>query len=485
MDWEKLLTAKTQIPREAGPSSWAAYPADDFEKDYREIISNEMFRNLQNKTQLFPLVRGGAVRTRMTHSLEVSSICRQLGTMVACNQKTEKNGVDFGEKTESYARRFSAVLSAAGLLHDLGNPPFGHFGESSIGDWFRHAFERDTFAFSGRPVRDVLTEQMKQDLMNFEGNAQALRFLLKAARRPEHGEINVTYATINTLVKYPVASTQSNRKSSDVRVHKFGYFLADQEGFREIRREAGMEGYARYPLTYLLEAADDIAYLISDMEDSVRRKLFPVDTVVAFFEKELQEIPECGSEFHELSRMATAEILNNLKKRLKGRLDEDSRQYAYFSWLEYVRNWLIYATAFAFFRNYEQIMDGTYPGELLEDGWYVFTTDIFRKIMRTYTYPYREMLELELSGQEIISSLLDKFIPAVLYWDTEAEEERLGKVERNFLLYIPEKYREDYKRSRTGDPAYDLYLRFFVVLDYISGMTDADAKATYQALGGF
>ena len=235
MDWERLLTSKTQIPRETGPSSWAAYPVDDFEKDYREIISSEMFRNLQNKTQLFPLVRGGAFRTRLTHSLEVSSISRQLGAMIACNQKTEKNGVDFGDKTELYARRFSGILSAAGLLHDLGNPPFGHFGESSIGDWFRRSFERDTFTFFEKPVREVLTEQMKQDLTNFEGNAQALRFLLKAARCPGRGEINVTFATINTLVKYPVASTQSDRKSSDVRVHKFGYFLADKEKFEDIR----------------------------------------------------------------------------------------------------------------------------------------------------------------------------------------------------------------------------------------------------------
>lgn len=360
MDWEKLLTPKTQIPRETGPSSWEAYPVDAFEKDYREIISNEMFRNLQNKTQLFPLARGGAVRTRLTHSLEVSSICRQLGTMVACNKKTEKNGVDFGEKTELYALRFSSVLSAAGLLHDLGNPPFGHFGESSIGDWFRRAFERDTFTFFGKPVGEVLSEQMKQDLMNFEGNAQALRLLLKAARRPGHGDINVTYATINTLVKYPVASTQRNKKSSDVRLHKFGYFLADQKGFNEIRQEAGIEGYARYPLTYLLEAADDIAYLVSDMEDSVRKKLFSVDTVAAIFEKELSAIPEFGSEFHELSRMATEEILNNLKKRLKGKVEEESRRYAFLGWLEYVKNWLIYASAFAFFKNYEKIMDGTY-----------------------------------------------------------------------------------------------------------------------------
>lgn len=485
MDWEKLLSSKTQILREKGPSSWEAYPVDAFEKDYREIINSELFRNLQDKTQLFPLVRRGYVRTRLTHSLEVSSICKQLGTMIACNKKNEEYAVDFGEKSQLYARNFSTVLSSAGLLHDLGNPPFGHFGESSIGYWFRQSLENDAFTFKGKLIRDVLNEQMKQDLINFEGNAQAFRILLKAEKLPDHGELNITYATINTLIKYPVASTQSDNDSADVRLHKFGYFLADKAKFEEIRREVGLEGHVRYPLTYLLEAADDIAYMISDMEDSIRMKLCTIDEVITFFEQELEQIPEVGDEFHELQQMATMEVLNNLKKRLKGKLDEEDRMYAFRGWLEYVKNWLIYAAAFAFFKNYTQIMEGTYKGELLEDGWYVFTANSFKGVMKKFTFPRQEMLELELSGQKIISSLLDKFIPAVLYWDAEEKGYQMGKVEKKYLWFIPQKYKDDYMKSRTGDEAFDLYLRFLMVVDYISGMSDMDAKTTYQALNGF
>ncbi len=485
MDWEKLLSAKTQIPREAGPSSWAAYPVDAFEKDYREILSGELFRNLQDKTQIFPLVRGGYVRTRLTHSLEVSAVCRQLGEMVACNRKGEEYAVDFGEKSERYARNFASILSCAGLLHDIGNPPFGHFGETAIGDWFRRAFARNGFVFDVTPVREVLSEQMKQDLVRFEGNAQTLRILLRAQRLLEYKEMNVTHATINTLVKYPVASTECDTGSGDVRLHKWGYFLADAAEFQRIRGEAGLTGPARYPLTYLLEAADDIAYMLSDTEDSLRMKLFTIDQVLAYFERELGQIPSDGDEFHELQKMATTEILNNLKRRLRGKTGENARTGAFLEWLEYIRNWLMYAAAFAFFRNYDGIMAGTYRGELLDDGWYAFTADILKGIMKKYTYPCREILMQELSGQKIIKALLDKFIPSVLYWDTKWEGIKTGKVEKSYLGIIPEKYKDDYERARTGERDYDLYLRLLMVTDYISGMTDTDAKDTFQTLEGF
>ena len=485
MEWESLLSKEMQIPREDGPASWKAYPVDAFERDYIEIINSRLFRNLQDKTQLFPLVRGGHVRTRLTHSLEVSSICKQLGAMIACNKKGEEYAVDFGENTERYARNFSTILSCAGLLHDIGNPPFGHFGEASIGSWFQNAFADAAFAFQGKPVGELLNEQMKRDLIQFEGNAEALRILFRAARLPKYREINISCATINTLIKYPVASLHSNSKSSDIRVHKWGYFLADKEKFEEVRSNAGVEGMSRYPLTWLLEAADDIAYMISDLEDSLRMNLFSIDTVVSYFETEIAKIPDDGDEFHELQQMATMEILNNLKKRFIGAEDEKDKKYAYSGWLEYVKNWLIYAAAYSFFRNYEKIMNGEFQQELLADGWYVFTADILKGIMKKYTYPYRELLKQELSGQKIIRSLLDQFVPAALCWEAGQGNCSMNLVTQKYLEFIPQKYQDDYLAARTGDTAYDLYLRLLMVVDYISGMTDTEAKETYQVLEGF
>ena len=194
MEWAKLLSTEKLSSEPPEPDSFKEYPINAFEKDYSRIVSSAAFRRLQDKTQVFPLDKSDFIRTRLTHSIEVSTIARQLGIMISKNT-TQYKPTDIAVPEDAEA--IASVLLCAGLLHDLGNPPFGHFGETVIGDWFKENL--DHVKYKGQPLRSWLSKQMIADLENFEGNAQALRILLKA----KHGSsLNLSKAIISTLVKY-------------------------------------------------------------------------------------------------------------------------------------------------------------------------------------------------------------------------------------------------------------------------------------------
>ncbi len=184
MNWEQLLSTETQVKREVEPEDFAKYPMDDLEKDYKAIISSAAFRRLQDKTQVFPLDKSDFVRTRLTHSLEVSTIARQLGIMITRNA-TGYLPDDFKNKDgkDKLVEKIPEVLSCAGLLHDLGNPPFGHFGEVVIGDWFKNEFQKEEFCYKKIAIRELLTEQMQSDLKNLRVMRRRLGFYQKSETR--------------------------------------------------------------------------------------------------------------------------------------------------------------------------------------------------------------------------------------------------------------------------------------------------------------
>ena len=231
MEWAKLLSTEKLSSEPPEPDSFKEYPINAFEKDYSRIVSSAAFRRLQDKTQVFPLDKSDFIRTRLTHSIEVSTIARQLGIMISKNTTPYKpTDIAVPEDAEAIA----SVLLCAGLLHDLGNPPFGHFGETVIGDWFKENL--DHVKYKGQPLRSWLSAQMIADLENFEGNAQALRILLKA----KHGSsLNLSKAIISTLVKYPTDSCSVDKGSADIRKHKLGFFAAEQETFEQISDAVG------------------------------------------------------------------------------------------------------------------------------------------------------------------------------------------------------------------------------------------------------
>jgi dGTPase len=485
MNWNELLSLGTQVEREKEPETFEKYPISDLEKDYKSIISSAAFRRLQDKTQVFPLDKSDFVRTRLTHSIEVSTIARQLGIMITRN--TTPYLQEFFKNNSEVTDEIPVILSCAGLLHDIGNPPFGHFGEVVIGEWFKKEFKNDNFSYKGRPVGEVLHKQMRLDLENFEGNAQALRILSKVMNRQEGYEVNLTYGVVNTLIKYPTSSLEYNSADEDIKKHKLGYFYSEKSTIDLISSVTGTKKdkeYVRHPLVYLMEAADDIAYSTADLEDAVKKGLLTTEQFIEYFDREIMEIT---NPFH---KKYSQELIDDLKKRM----DDSSRSVekdliAFQKWMERVRMWLMYAAAYRFSKSYDDIMEGVFKKDLFDDTNHQESIRILKGAMSEFVYDNKGILKLELSAKKIISSLLDDFVYATLHWQAESNkseeaEYKLSKADKKLINIISSNYKEDYLCAKTDDEAENLYLRFLMVTDYISGMTDSYAKNLYQELNG-
>lgn len=479
MNWEQLLSTETQVKREVEPEDFAKYPMDDLEKDYKAIISSAVFRRLQDKTQVFPLDKSDFVRTRLTHSLEVSTIARQLGIMITRNA-TGYLPDDFKNKDgkDKLVEKIPEVLSCAGLLHDLGNPPFGHFGEVVIGDWFKNEFQKEEFCYKKIAIRELLTEQMQSDLKNFEGNAQALRILSKIRNKGKSHEINLTTGVIGALIKYPTDSLHvTNKKDPDIRRHKLGYYLAEQETFEKVSKETGTwideKNVARHPLTFLMEAADDIAYSTADLEDALKKKMFSLKEFIAYFKGNLED--------DEKAQL----LIKDLERRLENVQDEESEMIAFQNWMDYARGWFMYCVTYSFSRNYKSIMNGEFQRELIQGTFHEKSMKIFKNAMVEFVYEQPEIVKLELSAKKIISTLLDDFIYAVIYMDETEEEYKNHQFQKKLCSLIPDNLKADYEKAKTNDEGYNLYLRMLMITDFISGMTDSYAKNLYQELNAY
>lgn len=480
MEWKNLLSLERQAEKEKEPSEFEKYSIEEFEKDYLAIVSSSAFRRLQDKTQVFPLDKSDFVRTRLTHSIEVSTIAKQLGMMVTENTTGYLQN-DF-KKNPDYAKQIPMVLSCAGLLHDIGNPPFGHFGEIVIGDWFKNAFEKDDFAFKGTPIRKLLTKEMRSDLENFEGNAQALRILSKAKKNSEGYDINLSFSVLNTLIKYPTNSVSFNKDDKDTKKHKLGYFYAEKEIIQTICNMTGTQGengYVRHPLVYLMEAADDIAYATADLEDAFKKGLFSLDEFIQFCEKEIESVKNA---YH---KTYAEKILRDLETRIDvNARNREKDLVAFQKWMVSVRRWLMYVVAYRFSNSYDSIMKGEYKGDMFANTNFQEFIKILKKAMKEFVYDNREILKLELAAKKIIDGLLNDFVYAVLYWGEETEGYTMSKADKKYVSIISENYKEDYQHEKTDDEGENLYLRFLMITDFISGMTDSYAKNLYQELSG-
>lgn len=490
MEWEKLLSTETLVKRELEDESWERYPINEFEKDYKGIISSAAFRRLQDKTQVFPLDKSDFVRTRLTHSIEVSSIGKQLGIMLT-KDKDRRYGIKYFKEHLDEAEAVQSILSCAGLLHDLGNPPFGHFGEVVIGDWFNEQMEKEEFVFDGKRIKDLLSLQMRKDLTGFEGNAQALRILSKIYHTPSGNDINLSFGIINTLVKYPTSSLGRDSNNSDIRKHKMGYYVSEAETFDMICSETGTKlsegNYVRHPLTFLLEAADDIAYATSDLEDALKKDMFTVEQFIAYYKNELKGF---GLSEDDKKRKKSEELISTLESMLDNLPNSRERDtVAFQKWLHYTKGWLMYVVAYSFAKNYDEIMEGVYKYDLFQEGFHTYTIKILKGAMREFVFNSDDILKLELSAKKIIESLLNDFIYAVIEWDCDnngKERRSVKKSNLKFINIISENYKNDYENAVKDitDPGERLYHRFLMVTDYISGMTDSFAKNLYQELNG-
>lgn len=484
MNWKKLLC--TERIRNFQKSTVSRDLRTEFEKDYHRIIGSASFRRLQDKTQVFPLDKSDYVRTRLTHSLEVSSFAKSLAQNVGEKIIQEKKDSDFTWKNKE---DISNILQCAGLLHDIGNPPFGHFGETTIREWFKKNL--NILEYKGHKLEEYLDPQMVQDFYNFEGNAQALRLVTKLHFLVDENGMNLTKALLATIIKYPVSSLEINKKSGNIKHKKMGYYYADRNTFNNIQESLELKGN-RHPLTYLLEAADDIAYKTADIEDSVEKGNISYYQLIKELEERCVKSILLKNPFLEEEDLQ-AKILESQYGRLISVLKHKYEKaikngyqkpeiYAVQNWVVSIQGSLIFAASDNFINHYDEIMNGTYKYDLFYGTDVRDLMDDLGNIAYQYSFISKPIFKLEIAAQTILEFLLNKFVEAIIYYDTE---EKVSSVQERMIALISKDYMRIYKKESEGKSEKEkLYLRLMLITDYICGMTDSFAKDLYQELNG-
>ncbi len=436
MSWERLITAKRFGMEQYHDER--VHTRTDFQRDYDRLVFSAPFRRLQNKTQVFPLPGSIFVHNRLTHSLEVSCVGRSLGNNVAAALAERYSGTPVAEKLP----HMGAIVAAACLAHDLGNPPFGHSGERAIATYFSEG--------NGLELKDLLSNWEWNDFTHFEGNANAFRLLTHQFNGRRAGGFALTYSTLASIVKYPYASQQSPKKG------KSGYFSSESADFHRIADDLGLlpdgdsgERYHRHPLVFLVEAADDICYQIMDIEDAHKLKILTTD-----------QTKELLMAFFSPKRLAHVQEVLQI-------VDDVNEQIAYLR--SGVIGCLIDECSQLFVEQEEALLTGQFEGALIDHiseiprQAYAKCTEVaYSKI-----YTSSDVLDIELAGNRIITILLDKLIDAVRYPDKAYSKLLLNKV--------PQQYET---RAAT------LYGKIQAVVDYISGMTDVYALDLYRKING-
>ena len=466
MEWKKLLCDERirSFRRQS-----AADLRTEFEKDYHRIIGSASFRRLQDKTQVFPLDRSDFVRTRLTHSLEVSSLAKSLGQNIGQKIQMEIRDDSF---LPEHKAAVCDILQCAGLPHDIGNPPFGHFGEAAIQDWFRKNLKE--LEFKGKPLTELLSDQMIRDFYHFEGNTQAFRVVTRLHFLVDEHGMNLTKALLGTIIKYPASSVEIDKESGDIRTKKMGYFFADRENFWDVQEATGTNG-RRHPLAFLLEAADDIAYRTPGIEDAVKKGCISYETL--FRELTGYRAKEQGDAYKRVVSWLEDKYNKALEKGYA-----DPGQYAVQNWIISAQGQMIAGVTDSFVRHYGEIMEGTYGQDLASASSMGLLMEALGDIAYRYAFQTRPILQLEIGAQRIFEFLLERFVDAVLPYDTELP---MTQVQEKLVALISENYRRIYKLCSQGKGEEEkLYLRLLLVTDYICGMTDSYARDMYQELNG-
>ena len=439
MNWQQLISNKRLGQEVRHPERHD--DRSEFKRDYDRLIFSAPFRRMQNKTQVFPLPGSIFVHNRLTHSLEVASVGMSLGNDVARVLKQHHP-----ELAGTLFEEIGTIVSTACLAHDMGNPPFGHSGEKAIQAYFREG--------GGQALQERISNEFWNDLTHFEGNANTFRLLTHRFHGRREGGFVMTYSTLASIVKYPHSSLCAGKKG------KFGFFCFEEEYFRRIADELGMirlsaDGeplrYARHPLVYLVEAADDICYEIMDIEDAHKLRILSFDEtmklLLGFFdEAHRQKI---------MQRITDEGITDNNEK------------------VVYMRACAIglleSECACTFVENEQAILDGEFVGSLIDhvsplvrDAYKHCTNVSFKRI-----YNSKPVLDVELSGYKIMETLMETLTEAAV---------------------SPEKFHSEQLRKRFSNQydinSNDFEIRIMAVIDFISGMTDIFALDIYQKIQG-
>ena len=439
MKWQQLISNKR-----LGQEHRHAERHDDrseFKRDYDRLIYSAPFRRLQNKTQVFPLPGSIFVHNRLTHSLEVSSLGQSLGNDV-CRQLKSLHP----ELANSLFEEIGTIVSAACLAHDMGNPPFGHSGEKAIQTFFTEG--------KGKTIKESVSSEFWDDITHFEGNANAFRLLTHRFLGRRQGGFVMTYSMLASIVKYPFASSLAGSHG------KFGFFQTEANDYMKIADELGLicksnNGeplkYARHPLVYLVEAADDICYEIMDIEDSHKLKILSFqetfDLLIGFFDEDTKA---------------------SIQKRMEeDGLTDDNEKVVYLR--ACVIGKLENECVKTFVQHEEEILNGTFNGSLIDnispiqrEAYKVCEKVSYKKI-----YHSKPVLDIELSGYKIMETLMDVFIGAAINPNRFYSQQLIRRVSSQYDIHSD-----------------NLETRIMAVIDYISGMTDIYALDIYQKING-
>ena len=473
LDWTALLNSRRRKPRPGGKAHEPRLGEDrtQHERDHDRILFSTPVRRLQDKTQVFPLERNDSVRTRLTHSHEVANMARSMGTTLAF---VHGEALGFPASVEPL-RNVPALLEAIGLAHDLGNPPFGHQGETAIQTWMkRHATPRSeepgSFAIFDAPG---LTEPMRRDFLAFEGNAQAFRLLTRLQILNDDFGLNMTYAFLAALMKYPVPSDAVD-KSSHAR-KKFNFFQSEAGIAAEVWAETGLRQGVRHPLTFVMEACDDIAYSVVDVEDAAKKNLINFNVLTAWLRHDA-----CDDEVT-LGVCQRAERYHadfRDEGLSPGELDDISMQMFRVDAI----GTMVRAAVGAFVANRDAIMAGAFDRELMAASDAVVLWTSLKRFAKFHVYRHRSVLEVELAGHRTLHELMDMFWTAVV---ERKDPDDLRSDREALPAYVYSRISENYRRvaEAPGNRMPMRYRELQLITDMISGMTDTFAVSLRDDLG--
>ena len=439
MNWQHLISNKRLGQEHRHPERHD--DRTEFKRDYDRLIFSAPFRRLQNKTQVFPLPGSVFVHNRLTHSLEVASVGMSLGNDVA-----QQLTIRHPELKDTLFQEIGQIVATACLAHDLGNPPFGHSGEKAIQSFFIEG--------AGSDLQREVAPLFWSDITHFEGNANAFRLLTHQFKGRRPGGFVMTYSTLASIVKYPFSSLAAGKKG------KFGFFDSEKDMYLQIAQELGLirksaEGepfrFTRHPLVWLVEAADDICYEIMDIEDAHKLKIISYEEtahlLLSFFDEETRR--QIHQRILDEGVTDPNEKVVYLRARVIGLLES-----------ECVR---------VFVDHEDDILSGTFEGSLI-DHISPLPQEAYRQCSQLSVikiYRSKPVLDVELSGYQIIETLMSRFIEAAVHPERFYSRQLIGRVSSQYDITAP-----------------SLETRIMAVIDYISGMTDVYALDEYQKIIG-
>jgi len=443
MNWEQLLSLKRFGDTEKRDRAAQDETRLGFDVDFDRIIFSSAFRSLQDKTQVIPLSETDFVHTRLTHSLEVSVVGRSIGRRVGkALLERHPNLVELGYTFND----FGAIVAAASVTHDIGNPPFGHSGEKAIGEYFKTG--------NGSQYKEQLSEKEYQDLIDFEGNANGFKILTES-REGISGGLRLSYATLGAFMKYPKESLPK-KPTAHIVDKKYGVFQSEKDKFIDVAQELGLQpksttedlSFYRHPLAYLVEAADDICYTIIDFEDGINLGLIDEDFALEFMIKLVKNTIDT-KKYHSLQHKK--DRVSYLRALAIGVLINEAVDI--------------------FLDNEEAILKGKFDKGLLDRCTYEAQINDILKISVDKIYKSKDVVEKEVAGYKIIADILDVFVNAL----NNTYAGKASNYDKLTLNLLPEEY---------NIQSEDLYSRIMSICSYVSKMSDSYAIRLHKKLQG-